>query len=660
MPYVSDEQRRFMHWAHPQIAARWDREAKHAPPPARQARQFPGLTGLVGISDKTIADHLRLYERAVAELGSIQSAYPRTAWTAPADLPVPTAEVQQLLDSPVRLLPLHDPARWPPETQADSWDDSVIGTALSQLRGELLAKGISWFPSFYLGEAEFWTADQAVSINLPWYLGSDVLWQIVNSQTDRYTPEELMMVLRHEAAHALNYAFELWRSPAWGLLWEETFGDFLAPYRDEFPVDPISTDYVRHLHRSGAAANLHYAQKHPDEDWAETFATWLDPGSRWRDEYAAWPGALAKLEAVDHMAAGLTGEPTNTRVGRRAPWFTLDYTVGQFLGTRTPGEFSPHSALLRREPEVLASVVLHELYFEQLSRGAGLLGRAGIDLGLVGGRDALAAAVSPGMRGAVLGAFGSWESYLTDLRAIGGSTDGWALTVWDPAEGRVRNALVTGHANGVPPGCPVLLAVDLHEHAFAEDYGIRKDLYLGALFRNVDWAVVEGRLQKANPPPVSLPTIGEALYAPPNPDGSRKSCGNCYLMCGGSTTRCSVHDVPVSPDMVCGYHLFGEPVPMGIQLPVLPIAPELSGLATIPGGTSCGGCRFFGPTAYGPPGTSLGSCAGIAGQPTVDAGGCCARWEAVVVSPSEPGPPPAVDPDLEGQAPAGGPPRPGP
>ena len=72
------------------------------------------------------------------------------------------------------------------------------------MQAELQARGISWWPRFYLGEDEFWTADQATAINLPWYLANDVLWRLVNDQTDRYTPDDLMMVLRHEAAHAIG------------------------------------------------------------------------------------------------------------------------------------------------------------------------------------------------------------------------------------------------------------------------------------------------------------------------------------------------------------------------------------------------------------------------------------------------------------------------
>ena len=151
---------------------------------------------------------------------------------------------------------------------------------------------------------------------------------MVNENDVRYSDEDLMRVLRHETGHALGYAFELWRDALWG----KAFGDFHAPYVDEYTPDPTSTDFVRNLHDSVAAPSAHYAQKHPDEDWAETFAIWLDPGSRWREDYASWPGALAKLDAVDVLLAQWGrgyGSPVNTRPGRRIPYTELTYTVGE-------------------------------------------------------------------------------------------------------------------------------------------------------------------------------------------------------------------------------------------------------------------------------------------------------------------------------------------
>jgi hypothetical protein len=135
------------------------------------------------------------------------------------------------------------------------------------------------------------------------------------------------MYLRHETGHAINYAFELWKRKDWA----QTFGDFRRPYRDVFPSNPWSHDYVRYLHRAG---EYHYAQKHPDEDFAESFAVWLDPTSRWRRRYKKWEVALAKLEYVDRIidVEGVCrGEPPNLRPGKRVGYETLKETVADYL-----------------------------------------------------------------------------------------------------------------------------------------------------------------------------------------------------------------------------------------------------------------------------------------------------------------------------------------
>jgi hypothetical protein len=101
---------------------------------------------------------------------------------------------------------------------------------------------------------------------------------------------EIMMYLRHEAGHAFNYAYRLYVSPEWRKL----FGPFNRRYRDHYRPIPFSRKYVRHL--AGW-----YGQKHPDEDFAETFAVWLTPSSGWRRKYKAWP-AIHKLRYVDRVA----------------------------------------------------------------------------------------------------------------------------------------------------------------------------------------------------------------------------------------------------------------------------------------------------------------------------------------------------------------------
>jgi hypothetical protein len=107
-----------------------------------------------------------------------------------------------------------------------------------------------------------------------------------------------MRYLRHEAGHAFNYAYRLYDRADW----RKTFGPYSRPYRDRYRADPFSHDFVRHILGW-------YAQKHPDEDFAESFAVWLTPNSEWREAYADWP-ALKKLEYVDRVMS---------KIGNRLP-----------------------------------------------------------------------------------------------------------------------------------------------------------------------------------------------------------------------------------------------------------------------------------------------------------------------------------------------------
>ena len=114
-----------------------------------------------------------------------------------------------------------------------------------------------------------------------------------------------MMYLRHEAGHAFNYAYELYKTPEW----RDLFGPFRRPYRDDYRPVPFSRRFVRHI--AGW-----YAQKHPDEDFAETFAVWLTPRSQWRRKrYKGW-GAMAKLRYVDRMARKFRDARARAAAGR--------------------------------------------------------------------------------------------------------------------------------------------------------------------------------------------------------------------------------------------------------------------------------------------------------------------------------------------------------
>ena len=165
-----------------------------------------------------------------------------------------------------------------------------LETLINELYQELENAGISFKPKTYL--ADEWGCPHGVPvIGIPFYLADPGLCKLEGELTgiEAEDESEVMMCLRHEAGHAFNYAYRLFGKPAW----RRQFGKFSQPYDEDYKPTPFSTKFVRHIPGW-------YAQKHPDEDFAETFAVWLTPGSNWKRQYAGTP-AMAKLMYVDAM-----------------------------------------------------------------------------------------------------------------------------------------------------------------------------------------------------------------------------------------------------------------------------------------------------------------------------------------------------------------------
>jgi hypothetical protein len=172
---------------------------------------------------------------------------------------------------------------------------TLQGTMLERLsdrlHAELADRGLVFRPPIYLSD-EWGCPDGIARIGVPFYLADERLRRIEEELTGEVEDEtESMRYLRHEAGHAFNYAYRLYDRADW----HTTFGSFAEPYRDNYFPDPFSTSYVRHVLGW-------YAQKHPDEDFAETFAVWLTPHMDWRAAYEGW-AALEKLQYVDRVMA---------------------------------------------------------------------------------------------------------------------------------------------------------------------------------------------------------------------------------------------------------------------------------------------------------------------------------------------------------------------
>lgn len=180
---------------------------------------------------------------------------------------------------------------------------SPIAPRIRRLYLELAQRGIAFRPHVWFSD-EWFSPDDAPGIAVPFYLAHPRLIKLEERMmlhAEGARELECMQILRHEAGHTIDTAFQLHRTKQWRAI----FGKFSTPYPDSYKPRPRSKQFVHHL-------NDWYAQAHPAEDFAETFAVWLTPGAKWRQNYEGW-GALKKLEYVDEVVRELAKRPLKKR-----------------------------------------------------------------------------------------------------------------------------------------------------------------------------------------------------------------------------------------------------------------------------------------------------------------------------------------------------------
>jgi hypothetical protein len=178
-------------------------------------------------------------------------------------------------------------------TLEGTWLESMI----DRTRGELRTRGLRFRPGFWLSD-EWFSPEGVPGVALPFYLAHPRLMRLERNrmlEVEGGNREDCLQLLRHELGHAVQHAYGLHRRRRW----QRAFGKSTLAYPDFYRPDPASKNFVQHL-------DAWYAQAHPVEDFAETFAVWLRPGSDWRRRYRGWP-ALSKLELVDELMSEIAG-----------------------------------------------------------------------------------------------------------------------------------------------------------------------------------------------------------------------------------------------------------------------------------------------------------------------------------------------------------------
>ena len=234
-------------------------------------------------------------------------------------------------------------------------ENTVVEGRIAQLRAELEARDLRFPIHFYISD-EWFTPDGTVTMAVPFYLTHPRLERLEKAQmleVEGGDHEWCMRILRHEAGHVVDNAYKLrlrrqrralfgsssepypefydpkpfsksfvqhidpwyaqshpdedfaetfavWLTPESNWQRRALFGSSSEPYPEFYDPKPFSKSFVQHI-------DPWYAQSHPDEDFAETFAVWLTPESNWQRRYAGWP-ALAKLEYIDRLMTQLRGK----------------------------------------------------------------------------------------------------------------------------------------------------------------------------------------------------------------------------------------------------------------------------------------------------------------------------------------------------------------
>jgi hypothetical protein len=208
------------------------------------------------------------------------------------------------------------------------FEDTLLNRCLQKLYSELSLKKLLFRPRYYFtcGGDEWGCPDRVPIMGIPFHLADNRLVRIEREMGyTTYDRRDLMFLLRHETGHAINYAYELYNTPDW----REHFGEFERTYpaNFKFKFNPFSRNYVR-----SQGEPKYYAQAHPDEDFAETFAVWLTPRSNWRVAYRNWP-SLKKLEYVDMVMRQLRGKKPHVVTGPLdSPYSSKTYTLIEYYG----------------------------------------------------------------------------------------------------------------------------------------------------------------------------------------------------------------------------------------------------------------------------------------------------------------------------------------
>jgi hypothetical protein len=194
--------------------------------------------------------------------------------------------------------------------------------AIVDVEKELIGANLNHLEIDYFIADEWFCPDGSTSVAIPFWLTTKRLTKIEKSiigKVEGETVKEFKMLLRHEIGHCIEHAFRLSKTKYWQLL----FGDPKIPYRtSNYSWIKNTADFVNHLPDG-------YAQCHPEEDFAETFAVWINPKSDWKNRYKSHKGAYLKLQYVDRVVKEVSRRNPRKKSSRLSEAIRMRKTLSQ-------------------------------------------------------------------------------------------------------------------------------------------------------------------------------------------------------------------------------------------------------------------------------------------------------------------------------------------
>ncbi|TNF00261.1 MAG: hypothetical protein EP326_06705 [Deltaproteobacteria bacterium] len=232
----------------------------------------------------------------------------------------------------------------------NSWIEKLV----DKLHKELEKKNLKFKPHVWTSD-DWYSPDGIPGFAVPFYLLHPRLIQLekkIIGEAEGETKDWCMQLMRHETGHAIDNAFGLRKRKSR----QKLFGLTSVEYPESYIPNQHNKNFVAHL-------GYDYAQAHPDEDWAETFAVWLTPGSKWKTVYAEW-ACIEKLELLDEIMNDIKGtRPVKSNKEKIDHVSTLTMTLGEYykLKTERLGILTPDRIF-----DELRNVFVPDLYSDKL------------------------------------------------------------------------------------------------------------------------------------------------------------------------------------------------------------------------------------------------------------------------------------------------------